>query len=459
MREKFPKNFFWGTATAAYQIEGAVLEDGKGTSIWDTFAHTKNKIHNADTGDFACDHYHRFKDDVRLMQALNTNAYRFSAAWSRIQPNGKGKPNPKGIAFYDQLLDALLEAGIAPFMTLYHWDLPQALEETRDSESRGGWANRDTALRFAEYAHLMAQHFGSRVEGIITLNEPLVFTMLGHVTGQHAPGHTDLSLAFRVAHHALLAHGLAVQGIREACKTPVGIALSMSYVEPVTDSSEDVFAANALDALMNRLFADPIYKGHYPPELEAFLPALPENFTDDLPTIAQPLDFLGVNYYFRYLVQTPKANSTAEGVAALLQFAGMPVEIIPEAARGNPTTGFGWEVYPKGLYQQLEKVHLDYAPKHIFITENGAAYPDEMRDGAVHDPERRRYLELHLEQCALLIEQGIPLEGYFCWSLLDNFEWAEGYSQRFGLYHVDFATQQRTLKSSGAWYRDFIVGL
>ncbi len=459
IRSKFPNTFLWGTATAAYQIEGAVLEDGKGISIWDTFAHKKGKTHQAENADFAADHYHRYREDVRLMQQLGTNAYRFSVAWSRVQPQGKGKPNQKGLEFYEKLVDTLLEANIAPWLTLYHWDLPQALEDKRDAEGRGGWANRDTALRFAEYAHIVATHLGSRVSGIMTLNEPLVFTMLGHVTGQHAPGQTDLSLAFRVAHHALVAHGLGISAIREACNTPVGIALSMSYIQAASDSSADTLAQQSLDALINRLFADPIFAKGYPAELEAFLPALPENFQDDLASIAQPLDFLGINYYQRHVVRAPRAKAVPEGLEALLQFAGMPVEIIPDNARGNPTTGFGWEVYPEGLYQQLEKVHKDYAPKRLLITENGASYPDVVQDnGSIHDFERSKYIQQHLEQCARLLEAGVPLEGYFCWSLLDNFEWAEGFSQRFGLYYVDFATQKRTLKTSGANYRDFIAG-
>ncbi len=459
-RSLFPANFLWGTATAAYQIEGAAFEDGKGISIWDTFAHRKSKILNNDNADVACNHYHLYRDDVRLMQQLGTNAYRFSVAWSRVQPEGKGKPNQKGLEFYDKLIDTLLEAGIAPWLTLYHWDLPQALEDKRDTNGHGGWANRDTTLRFAEYAHLISSQFGSRVSGIMTLNEPLVFSMLGHVTGQHAPGLTDLSLAFRVAHHALVAHGLAVRAIRESSNTPVGIALSMSYIEAATDSSVDLFAAQSLDALMNRLFADPIFGKSYPSELEMFIPALPEDFQDDLPSIAQPLDFLGINYYQRHVVRAPKSNSTPDGITALLQFAGMPVEIIPDDARGNPITGFGWEVYPKGLYQQLEKVHWDYSPNSIFITENGSSYPDVVNEnGTVHDPERTHYLQTHLLECAKLIEAGVPLHGYFYWSLMDNFEWAEGFEKRFGLYHVDFATQKRSLKSSGAWYRDFIAGI
>ncbi len=457
-RSSFPADFLWGTATASYQIEGAALEDGKGVSIWDTFSHTAGKILNADHGDIACDHYHRYRSDVALIKALGTNAYRFSVAWSRVQPEGKGKTNAKGLAFYDALTDALLEQGIAPWMTLYHWDLPQALEDTRDTAGRGGWANRDTALRFAEFAHIMASQLGDRVAGIMTLNEPLMFTMLGNVLGTHAPGKTDFSVAFRVAHHALVAHGLACQAIREVCQKPVGIALSMSYCQAATDSSADEIATRALDALLNKLFADPIFGKSYPAELEIFQAALPENWQDDLRTIAQPLDFLGINYYNRYVAREPKAGATPEGIAALLQFAGLPVEIIPDNARGNPVTGLGWEVYPKGLYQQLEKVHTDYAPKQIFITENGATYPDEIINGVITDNERQHYIETHLEQCAKLIEAGIPLKGYFCWSLMDNFEWAEGYSKRFGLYYVDFATQTRTLKKSGEWYRDFIEG-
>jgi beta-glucosidase len=453
MRSSFPRDFLWGTATAAYQIEGATLEDGKGQSIWDTFSHTSGKVLNGDTGDVACDHFHRWREDIRLMQALGTNAYRFSVAWTRVQPDGKGRANAKGLEFYERLVDGLLEAGIKPFVTLYHWDLPQALEHT------GGWTNRDTAHRFAEYAHLVAERIGGRAAGIMTLNEPWVFTILGYALGMHAPGKTDLPGAFKAVHHALLAHGLGVKAIREACNAPVGIALSMSRCEPATDSSADERAAVAMDDLINGLFADPIFGRGYPSTLEPFFPALPTNFLEDLGQIAQPLDFLGVNYYYRHLVREPRANTEPQGISALLRMAGIPVEVVPEDQRGNPVTGFGWEVYPPGLTVQLERVYERYAPKALYITENGATYPDVIRpDGQIIDLERRDYLEGHVEACAAALERGVPLRGYFCWSLLDNFEWAEGYSKRFGLHFVDFATQERRLKRSGAWYRDFIAG-
>jgi beta-glucosidase len=451
MRSSFPPNFKWGTATASYQIEGAFQADGKGISVWDTFAHTPGKIKDASTGDIACDHYQRYRDDVRLMRELGTNAYRFSVAWTRIQPNGKGKANAKGLEFYDRLCDTLLENRIEPWMTLYHWDLPQALEDA------GGWASRDTALRFAEYAHMVTEHLHDRVSGIMTLNEPWVFTALGHATGQHAPGKSDLGAVFHVVHHALLAHGLGARAIREVTNKPLGIALSMSYCETDGDSSADQFAATAMDALVNRLFADPIFGRGYSKELEPFMGLLPESYADDLSTIAQPLDFLGINYYQRYVVREPRASTKLEGINATLRSAGVPIEVIPDAARGNPITGFGWEVHAPGMHDQILKVHRDYAPKSIMITENGAAYPDKLEpDGSINDVERQKYLELHLEQCAKLIDAGVPLDGYFCWSLMDNFEWAEGYTQRFGLYHVDFQTQKRTMKRSGQWYRDFI---
>jgi beta-glucosidase len=450
-RDAFPGDFVWGTATAAYQIEGAALEDGKGVSIWDTFTHTPGKVAGGDTGDQACEHHARWREDIKLMQALGTNAYRFSVAWTRVQPTGKGKPNARGLEFYDRLVDGLLEANIQPWVTLYHWDLPQALEDA------GGWTNRDTAHRFAEYAHLVSERLGSRAAGIMTLNEPWVFTILGYALGMHAPGRTDMAGAFRAVHHALLAHGLGVQAIREACNAPVGIALSMSHCEPATDSSADERAAVAMDELVNGLFADPLFGRGYPSVLEPFMPALPNGYADDFATIARPLDFLGVNYYYRFVLREPRAGVEPQGLSALLRMAGIPVEVVPDAVRGNPVTGFGWEVYPPGLSAQLERVHERYQPKALLVTENGATYPDAVRpDGQIIDLERRDYLESHLEACAAALERGVPLKGYFCWSLLDNFEWAEGYSKRFGLYYVDFATQRRTLKRSGAWYRDFI---
>jgi beta-glucosidase len=450
-RDSFPPNFVWGTATAAYQIEGATQEDGKGVSIWDTFSHTPGKVVNGNTGDVACDHYHRWREDIRLMRDLGVNAYRFSLAWTRVQPDGRGRINEKGLEFYERLIDGLLEAGIAPWTTLFHWDLPQALEDA------GGWTNRDTSYRFAEYAHIVAERLGNRSAGIMTLNEPWVFSILGYAVGSHAPGKTDLGSAFKTAHHALLAHGLGVKAIREACNAPVGVALSLSSCEPASDSSADERAAGAMDELVNGLFADPIFGKGYPNVVEPFLPAFPEGFADDLPVIAQPLDFLGVNYYFRFVLREPSSQTAPEGLSAMLRFAGIPVEVVPASQRGNPVTGFDWEVYPPGLQRQIQRVHDRYQPPAIYITENGATYPDTVEpDGSINDVERQRYFETHLEVCGKLIEDGVPLRGYFAWSLMDNFEWAEGYSKRFGLYHVDFETQQRTLKRSGAWFRDFV---
>lgn len=450
-RSSFPKDFAWGTATAAHQIEGAAFTDGKGLSIWDTFSRSKGKILNGDTADVACDHYHLWTDDIKRMGQLGMNAYRFSVAWTRVQPSGRGRANERGLEFYDRLIDGLLEAGITPWVTLYHWDLPQALEDA------GGWTNRDTALRFADYAHIVAERIGSRVAGIMTLNEPWVFTLLGYALGTHAPGKTDLSGAFKAVHHALLAHGLGVAAIREACGAPVGIALSMSSCEAASDSSADERAAASMDELVNGMFADPIFGRGYPNLLEPFMPAFPPDFEADLKTIAAPIDFLGVNYYFRYVVREPRAATAPEGLSAILRFAGIPVEVVPDFDRGNPVTGFGWEVYPQGLHSQVTRVVDRYKPAALYITENGATYPDTLEpDGQVRDLERQRYFEAHLEQCARLIDDGVPLRGYFAWSLLDNFEWAEGYSKRFGLYFVDFETQLRTLKYSGMWLRDFI---
>ena len=429
----FPDGFAWGTATAAYQIEGAANEDGKGPSIWDVFAHTPGTIEDGATGDVACDHYHRWRDDLDLMARLSHNAYRLSIAWPRVLPEGRGQLNPVGLDFYDQLVDGLIERGIAPFVTLYHWDLPQELQE------RGGWESRDTAGYFADYAALVARRLGDRVRRWMTLNEPRVVVNEGYVSGRMAPGKKDRRLAGTVAHHLLLAHGLAMQALRaEAPGAQVGIVPNMTYFEPASDREDDVQAVRTLDGLLHRWYLDPIFRGAYPEDV-APLMALPPELVrpGDLETIAQPLDFLGVNYYTRSRVQASR-----RGLAE-------PRTMKPSGA----LTTMGWEVYPDGLRATLVRLHEDYGPRSIFVTENGAAYPDRLDEhGEVQDPDRVAYLREHFRAAREAIQAGVPLRGYFVWSLLDNFEWAHGYTQRFGIVYTDYATQRRIPKASAAFF-------
>jgi len=436
---KFPPGFVWGAATAAYQIEGAAHADGKGESIWDRFSHTPGKVQNGDTGDVACDHYHRWPEDIALMRELGLAAYRYSIAWPRIFPAGRGALNPAGLDFYERLTDGLLAAGIQPYVTLYHWDLPQALQET------GGWASRETATAFAEYADVVARRLGDRVAGWITHNEPAVVAWLGNLSGQHAPGTRDLPTAVRVAHHLLLSHGLAVAALRAANPhTPVGITLNLNPMHPASDSPADVAAAHATDGFQNRWFLDPVFHGHYPADvLEALGPAGPPVAPGDLATIATPIDFLGVNYYFRQVVAAAPGNDP-------------PYRMVePE---GEYTT-MGWEVYPDGLREMLERLHRDYSAPAYYVTESGAAFPDVFNgDSRVHDPRRQAYLQAHFAAAAQAIAAGVPLRGYFVWSLLDNFEWAYGYSQRFGILYMDFPTGRRIWKDSAHWYQEFIAG-
>jgi beta-glucosidase len=426
---RFPAGFQWGVATASYQIEGAVTADGRGPSIWDTFAAEPGRISDGSSGEVACDHYHRYPEDVALMAELGVSAYRFSVAWPRIQPTGTGAANPRGLDFYDRLVDALLAAGVDPVATLFHWDLPQALQDA------GGWLNRDTAHRFAEYAGLVAAALGDRVKLWITLNEPFVHMTLGHVLGTHAPGLTLLYDALPVAHHLLLGHGLAVPAIRAHSASPVGTTNNNSPVWPQGDTEADLAAAAAYDAFHNGLFTDPLLGLGYPEGI----PFAPDVVRDgDLAVIAAPLDALGVNYYNPVGVRAPEPGSPT------------PFEVVP--IPGYPTTGFGWPVVPAGLRELLVSLRDRYgdALPPVYVTENGCAYP------GVEDPERIAYLESHTAAVADAIAAGVDVRGYFVWSLLDNFEWAEGYSQRFGLVHVDFATQKRTPKNSYGWYRDLI---
>jgi beta-glucosidase len=430
-----PAGFRFGTSTASYQIEGAVDEGGRGPSVWDTFCAEPGRIVDRSSGAVACDHYHRHTEDVALMQRLGADGYRFSIAWPRVQPHGWGIANAAGLAFYDRLVDELLEAGIAPMATLFHWDLPQALDDA------GGWLNRDTAHRFAEYAAIVGGRLGDRVAHWCPVNEPNVVTMLGYATGRHAPGKQLLFDALPVAHHLLLGHGLAVQALRAAGVAEIGTATNHAPVWPDSDSEEDGAAADLFDNLWNRLFADPVLLGRYPAGFDDAMP-LPggEDILDDLATISQPLDFYGLNYY--HPIQ----------VAAAADGAALPFEQCE--VTGFATTDFGWPVVPDGLRELLVQMKQRYPGiPPVQITENGCSYgmgPDG--DGVVDDQPRIDYLDGHLRAVARAIEEGVDVRGYYCWSLMDNFEWAEGYTQRFGLTWIDYATQARVPKRSFDWY-------
>ena len=426
----FPTDYLWGAGTSSYQIEGATREDGRGESIWDRFARTPEKVVNGDTGDVACDHYHRYPQDVALMKEVGLRAYRFSIAWPRILPQGDGAVNQAGLDFYDRLVDTLLEAGIVPFATLYHWDLPQALQERQ-----GGWADRAIAEQFAHYADVVSRRLGDRVKFWATHNEPKIAALLGHLYGMHAPGLRDPEVTARVVHHLLLAHAEAVPVLRRNVGegAQIGIVLTLS---PVVAPDEQW---PVMDALHNRMFADPIFKGTYPAELVAsgMLPGLAD-VPDDMAAIRQPLDFLGVNYYSRFVL-----GDADDGM-----------RIVPTDAE---KTAMGWEVYPQGMYEVLTRVQRDYAPPAVYVTENGAAYEDRLEDGRVHDAARISYLRRHFVAAHRALQEGVPLRGYFVWSLLDNFEWAFGYTRRFGIVYVDFDTQERIWKDSAYFYRDVIA--
>jgi len=436
----FPSDFIWGAATSAYQIEGAWDEDGKGESIWDRFCHTPGKTENGDTGDVACDHYHRWRGDVALMQEIGLRAYRFSIAWPRLLPEGRGRVNQPGMDFYDRLVDALLEAGIEPFVTLYHWDLPQALQDG------GGWPARTTAEAFVEYADLASRTLGDRVRHWMTLNEPYVSAFTGYLKGHHAPGHTDLDEALAAAHHLLLAHGWAAPVVRgNSPGAQVGIALNMIFFTPASPSAADRAAAWQQDGMVNRWFLDPLAARGYPADIAQHY-GRPMDFVraGDLEAIAAPLDFLGVNYYTRGVVRS----------SAVPEAENAPQTVFPNPEK----TEMGWEVYPEGLYWMLGRLHFDYGFPSLYVTENGAAYPDQLGpDGQVDDAARVTYLKAHFAQAARAIAAGVPLRGYFVWSLMDNFEWAHGYSKRFGLIYVDYRTQRRILKASARWYRRVIA--
>ncbi|MEY4546396.1 MAG: hypothetical protein RL685_2591 [Pseudomonadota bacterium] len=434
-RSALGPQFQLGVATSSYQIEGAVQTDGRGPSIWDTFTHTPGKIRDGSSGDVACDHYQRMAEDVALMAWLGVDAYRFSIAWPRVVPQGRGPINQRGLDFYERLVDALLERGIAPCATLYHWDLPEALE------SSGGWLARETAQAFADYSAAVADRLGDRVSLWLTHNEPWCQAFLGYESGYFAPGKRDLGQALTCAHHLLLSHGLAVQALRAHVRTPVGIAPNFMPAQPATDSAADVAAAGRQDAYFNRWFIEPALGLGYPKELLSLCgELLPRGAERDLPLIAQPIDVVGVNYYERSVVR-----HNPDG--GWLQVGRVRESELPRTADR--------EIYPAGLLEVVERLHHSYGVKRIVITENGAASraDEAVVDGGVRDPVRVGFLRDHLEQVMIARQRGIPVEGYFAWSLMDNFEWAEGYTLRYGVVHVDFETQQRTPKDSALFLR------
>lgn len=424
----FPKDFVWGAATAAYQIEGGWNEDGKGESIWDRFVHTPGMIHNGETGDVACDHYHRWREDVALMRRLGLEAYRFSIAWARIFPNGTGPLNPDGLAFYDRLVDELLAAKIEPFVTLYHWDLPQALQDL------GGWGNRDVAAHFADYAATVVRRLGDRVRFWTTLNEPWVSSFVGNREGRHAPGLHDERLALQVAHHLLLAHGLAMRAIRAINpQVQISIVLDIFPTETGGDSPKDEAIAGMDWQKRVGWFLDPLLRAHYPVDAwNDYGQIAPNVLTGDMALISQPIDFLGVNFYSRNLLKD-----------------GRFIDPVP----GSEYTEMGWEIHPRAFSRVLLRLEREYPVPPIYITENGAAFLDELTaDGNVHDPRRINYLRAHFVELQSAIAKGVDVRGYFLWSLLDNFEWSFGFSKRFGIVYVDFDSQQRIIKDSGDWY-------
>lgn len=440
----FPEQFLWGTGTYAYQVEGAATEEGRGESIWDRFCATPGKVLNHESGLVACDHYHRYREDVHLLKALGMRAYCCSVAWPRIMPDGTGKVNLRGLDFYDRLIDAILEAGIEPFVTLYHWDLPQALQDRA-----GGWFSRETAWAFADYTDRVSRRLGDRVRNWLTLNEPAVTAFDGNESGVHAPGLQDTRLAWQTSHHFLLAHGLAVPILKAngRADTRVGITLNFTALHPATSSLEDLEAVRFLDGKLHRWFLDPIFRGEYPADILNRLGELiPKMEPGDLAIIAQPLDYLGAKYYTRSIISHRAWKS-----GTIIDF-----EVIHEETAEY--TDLGWEVYPQGLYEILTRLHYEYAHPEIYVIENGAAFPDIVSsDGCIHDPRRISFLREHLLQAHAAVVDGVPLRGYFAWSLIDNFEWSFGYSKRFGIVYVDYPTQQRIIKESGYWYRNVIA--
>jgi beta-glucosidase len=456
-----PENFLFGAATAAFQIEGAARADGRTDSVWDTFCRVPGAVINGDDGSVACDHYHRYDDDIRIMAELGLDAYRFSVSWSRVRP-GHGPVNPKGVAFYDSLVDSVLAAGLEPWLTLYHWDLPQELEDL------GGWANRDTAERFVEYTMDVHAALGDRVTRWTTLNEPWCAAFLGYGAGAHAPGRQHLPDAIAAGHHLLLAHGAAARELRAADATlELGITLNLSIIDTVENTDADRDAARRIDGQLNRFFLDPLFRGEYPADLLDDLDGLwPSGLVHegDLATIAQPIEFLGVNYYHGESVSvTPAANrESLEAPTDRPTSTPFPAaDGVFFHSRDLPRTSMDWEVQPEGLTRLLRRVHDEYsspAGVALYVTENGAAYDDTVaEDGAVHDAGRTLFLESHLDAVAKAVQQGVDVRGYFYWSLLDNFEWAWGYAKRFGIVRVDYDTLERTVKDSGRAYAAIIA--
>ncbi|CAM3737237.1 GH1 family beta-glucosidase [Roseateles saccharophilus] len=445
IRKDFPADFRWGVSTSSFQIEGGAREDGRGESIWDRFCAEPGRIRDGSNAEVACDHYHRWPQDLDMAKALGVNAYRFSIAWPRILPNGstgRGPVNEAGLAFYDRLVDGMLERGLDPWATLYHWDLPQTLQE------QGGWTSRDTVTAFLEYTDIVTRRLGDRVGHWITHNEPWCSCMMGYWEGVHAPGGRSLADAMQACHHVLLSHGQAVALIRRnSPDAQVGITLSLHPIAAASDSAADLAALQRHDGLRNRWFLDPLFGRGYPEDTLALLgEAAPRVEAGDLAAIAAATDFLGVNYYFPEVVQDDPDPTT-----------GGPTRTRLVEREGVERTGFGWEVSPQGLVDLLARIQRDYAPAVIQLTENGSTFEDVLTtEGRVHDTERLSYLQRHLAALRQAMDAGVPVKGYFAWSLLDNFEWAEGYLRRFGLAHVDYATQQRRLKDSGLWYGRFL---
>jgi len=437
MTHDFPSDFVWGAAASAYQIEGAAYEDGRGESIWDRFCSTPGKVRAGDTGDVACDFYHRYREDIALMRELGLEAFRFSIAWPRVLPSATRPVNEAGLDFYDRLVDALLEARIRPFVNLFHWDLPQELEDA------GGWPERRTAEAFAAYAETVGDRLGDRVKDWITHNEPFCTSWLGYGLGAHAPGRTSVKDALAAAHHALLGHGWAVEALRRTAPgAEIGIVIDPWPIHPATDSPEDVTAAYAEDGIRNRWFFDAVLRGAYPEDvLERFTDDAPPVHDGDLATMSTPLDFVGVNNYSRRTVR-------ADGRGGVIEV---------RAADGE-LTNMDWEVYPAGMHESLVRMHREYGVDSLYVTENGAAFADVRgHDGQVHDVERIAYLDGYLGAIAAAVAEGVPVRGYFVWSLLDNFEWSLGYSKRFGLVYVDYPTLERIPKDSFHWYRELIA--
>jgi beta-glucosidase len=465
-RLQFPDHFVWGSATAAFQIEGAVAEDGRGTSIWDTFCSEPGRVKNGDTGEIACDHYHRTVADLDLMAELGLPSYRFSVSWPRVVPTGAGAVNPAGLDYYSRLVDGLLERNITPLLTLYHWDLPQPLQDA------GGWTNRDTADRFAEYAEVVARQLGDRVPTFTTLNEPWCAAFLGYASGVHAPGLSDNALALTAAHHLNLAHGRAVSAMRAVTgdDTQFSVTLNLAQVYPASDAEPDRWAARHVDAVSNLIFLEPMLRGRYPEELISETSHISDwTFVrdGDLSQINQPLDVLGVNFYSPSMVAAATdevraqitgrwVNDPAQADAGPSSYPGTDRAFsIPQ---DGPYTDMGWPIRPEAFTELLVRVAKDYPDIPQLITENGCAYPDvKSADGAVHDPDRIDYVRRHLAAVHAAIEQGADVRGYYLWSLMDNFEWAWGYSKRFGMVHVDYDTLVRTPKDSAWWFRQVIA--